>query len=189
MMGFTVGIDEVGRGCWAGPVVAAAVLLDPLLLLEGLRDSKKMTKLQREIISKRIRVDAISYGIGWSSAQYVDEHGLTQAVRYAMQQALNQITANFDTVIIDGSYNFLSDTANTETLIKADSIVPAVSAASIIAKVARDNYMAEQSLIYLGYGFERHVGYGTALHSSALRQCGPTPLHRMSYKPLQALIQ
>ncbi|MBC7546400.1 ribonuclease HII [Candidatus Saccharibacteria bacterium] len=184
-----VGIDEVGRGCWAGPVVASAVILDTSKPIDGLRDSKKMTKSQRVAVAALVRKNAQSYGIGWASAQYVDAHGLTQAVRHAMQQALDKISQTYSVVIIDGSFNFLADNLKTETMVKADDSVPAVSAASIIAKVARDDFMAKQALLYPGYGFERHVGYGTAVHVAALRQFGPTPLHRMSYKPLQALVQ
>lgn len=182
-----VGIDEVGRGCWAGPVVAAAVLLGKPVT--GLKDSKKTTAKQRQLLTGLVQATAASYGIGWASAEYVDQHGLTQAVRFAMQQALDQITQPYGKVIIDGSFNFLADNQKTETLIKADDTVPAVSAASIIAKVARDAYMAEQALNFPGYGFERHVGYGTAAHSTALRALGPCQLHRMSYKPLKALVQ
>lgn len=188
-MNIVVGIDEVGRGCWAGPVVASAVILDTSKPIDGLRDSKKMTKSQRDAVAALVRENAQSYGIGWASAQYVDAHGLTQAVRHAMQQALDKISQTYSVVIIDGSFNFLADNLKTETMVKADDSVPAVSAASIIAKVARDEFMAKQASVYPGYGFERHVGYGTAVHVAALRQLGPTPLHRMSYKPLQALVQ
>src|SRR5882672_8960542 len=135
-----VGIDEVGRGCWAGPVVAGAVLLgEPI---PGLKDSKKLSKLQRERLDAEIRVSAVGFGIGWVPASEVDVVGLTEAVRLAMQRALKGITATYHELIIDGNYNFFPTHANSRALIGADNLVPAVSAASIIAKVARDRYMA-----------------------------------------------
>ncbi len=181
-----VGIDEVGRGCWAGPVVAGAVLLKKGI--PGLKDSKKLTKLARERLDAQIRVEAVSFGIGWAEAAEIDEFGMTQAVRLAMQRALAAITGDYEAVIIDGSLNFLKDNPKTRCLVKADGFIQAVSAASIIAKVARDTFMAEASAQYAGYGFERHVGYGTAEHAAALSQLGICDLHRRSFKPVQALL-
>jgi ribonuclease HII len=180
-----VGIDEVGRGCWAGPLVAGAVLLEEPII--GLKDSKKLSKKQRERLDAEIRVQALAFGIGWVTPQEVDELGLTLAVKLAMQRALNQITVPYDEVIIDGSLNFLAENPKTIALIKADDLVPAVSAASIIAKVARDNFMAQAAKAYPGYGFESHVGYGTAQHIQALKELGVCEIHRLSYKPIQAL--
>lgn len=181
----TVGIDEVGRGCWAGPLLAAAVLLrEPI---EGLNDSKVLTKKRRAQLAVEIK-EKSDYGIGWVSPKEVDELGLTVATKTAMHRALDQITSTYDQVIIDGNYNYLPDNNKVQVLIKADSLIPSASAASIIAKVARDDYMAKQSLAFPAYGFEQHVGYGTALHIQALKEFGICDLHRLSYKPIRALL-
>ncbi len=182
-----VGIDEVGRGCWAGPLVAGAVLLTKNI--PGLKDSKKLTKLQREKLVTAIKESGAHVGLGWVSPAEVDELGLTDAVRTAMDRALAQIVGEYESVIIDGNFNFLAHMPKTSALIKADDTVPAVSAASIVAKVARDNYMAELSVLYPGYGFEAHVGYGTAAHLAGLQKLGVSNVHRKSFKPIRALIQ
>jgi ribonuclease HII len=181
-MGMIVGIDEVGRGSWAGPLVAAAVLLDNTI--EGLTDSKLISAKKRSKLSDVILLSAKSYGIGWVTAQEIDAIGLTKSVSLAMKRAVEMIDVEYQKIIIDGNYNFLVDFDNVETLIKADLLIPSVSAASIIAKVARDNFMAEQSLIFPGYGFEKNVGYGTKQHLEALKKYGLTDLHRRSFKPM-----
>lgn len=179
-----VGVDEVGRGCWAGPLVAGAVLLDKPI--RGLRDSKKLTKAQREKLDITIRAKAKAIGIGWVSSVEVDTLGLTEAVRLAMQRAIAQITVSYDQIIVDGNYNFLSTLPNSKAIIKADDTVPAVSAASIIAKVARDQWMATEAVHqFPDYGFERHVGYGTALHRAAIELHGICDLHRRCFAPIR----
>lgn len=181
-----VGIDEVGRGCWAGPVVAAAVILkDPI---DGLRDSKQLSKRRRQLLAQHIREQALAIGIGWIEPAVLDQIGLTEAVGLAMRQALAEIELEYDAVIIDGQYNFLANNPKTKAVVKADSSVPAVSAASIIAKVARDDYMCELAASYPGYGFETHVGYGTALHRERLKLLGISDQHRQSFKPIRALV-
>ncbi|MDB5166738.1 MAG: putative Ribonuclease [Candidatus Saccharibacteria bacterium] len=182
-----VGIDEVGRGCWAGPVVAGAVILSEDI--GGLKDSKKLSKKQREALASLITDTAVSASLGWVPPAEVDEIGLTAAVRLAMKRAVAEISVGYEKIIIDGSFNFLTDNLKASTLIKADDLIQSVSAASIIAKVARDNYMAEQAKLYPGYGFENHVGYGTKQHLNALLSLGVTPLHRLSYKPVRATMQ
>jgi ribonuclease HII len=182
-----MGIDEVGRGCWAGPVVAGAVVLKRRI--PGLADSKKLTKAKRELLDVKIRKQAVAYGLGWVSPEEVDRIGLTEAVRLAMQRATDQISPEaYDEIIIDGNYNYLSDNPKSTCLIKADDKIAAVSAASIIAKVARDNYMAGMAVTYPNYMFESHVGYGTALHQAALKLHGVCDLHRKSYAPIKALL-
>jgi ribonuclease HII len=182
-----VGIDEVGRGCWAGPLVAGAVLLgEPI---KGLKDSKKLSKIQRERLDAEIRVMAAAYGLGWVTPQEIDTIGLTAAVKLAMERACEQITMPYEQIIIDGNLNFFAGNPKASTLVGGDNLVPAISAASIIAKVARDQYMAALSARYPGYGFEKHVGYGTAVHSAALKQLGVTDMHRKSFKPVLALLQ
>lgn len=179
---FLVGIDEVGRGCLAGPVVAAAVILNKEII--GLKDSKKMTKIKREQVDKLIRKDAISFSIGISDVEMINAHGLTFAVSNAMRLALDGIRTSYKRVIIDGNYNFLKDIKNVELVIRADDTIPAVSAASIIAKVYRDNLMTELSKKYPLYNFEKNVGYGTKHHLDMLKLHGPTNIHRMFYKPV-----
>lgn len=178
-----LGIDEVGRGCWAGPLVAGAVILKRAI--PGVRDSKQLTRKAREALDIVIRRRAVAYGLGWVAPDELDEVGLTAAVRLAYRRALAEIATAYDQIIIDGNYNFLADLPNARAIVKADATVPAVSAASIIAKVARDRYMAQAALQYPGYGFERHVGYGTAAHAAALQQFGLCELHRRSFKPMQ----
>jgi ribonuclease HII len=181
-----VGIDEVGRGCWAGPVVAGAVALHAPI--PGLKDSKKLSKKMREKLNADIRVEAAAFGIGWVTPEELDNIGLTAAVGLAMERALAQVTVEYDELIIDGNYNYFAQNPKARAVIAADNTVPEVSAASIIAKVARDKYMADSALTYPGYAFERHVGYGTAAHQAALQELGLCALHRRSFKPIQALL-
>jgi ribonuclease HII len=188
LSGMLVGIDEVGRGCWAGPLVAAAVALNRPLA--GLNDSKKLSKARREQFDATIRTGAAAFGIGWVNSEEVDELGLTEAVRMAMQRALAEITCNFEELIIDGNYNFLPDDVRARAVVAADGSIPAVSAASIIAKVARDKWMREEAAKQFPvYQFEKHVGYGTKLHQEALRLHGVCALHRLSYKPIRAVLE
>ena len=185
-----LGIDEVGRGPWAGPlVVGACVLREPI---EGLNDSKKMTAKRREKLAAEIHEKAYC-GLGWVSAAELDELGLSAALRKACREAVKAVQAQkpeFNEIIIDGTINFLSDTPlgkYVSVLPKADALVPEVSAASIIAKVARDSYMIELAKRFPGYGFEKHVGYGTALHRAALEELGPCEEHRKSFRPVAEL--
>jgi ribonuclease HII len=190
-----VGIDEVGRGCWAGPLVAAAVALrEPI---PGLKDSKKLSKLQREKLAKIIEKEALAIGIGWVWPEAIDTGGISEAVKRAMAEALAAIEIKYDEVIIDGNIDYFADPSligrtyygKTRAVVRADDLFPSVSAASIIAKVARDRYMAEAGLKYPGYGFEAHVGYGTPVHIAALQKLGVTNIHRQSYKPIRALLE
>lgn len=181
-----VGIDEVGRGCWAGPVVAGAVLLgEPIA---GLKDSKKLSGRQREELAVIIHERALALGLGWVDAATIDRVGISTAVKWAMERALEQITGPYSSIVVDGHINFLAAHPKASALVRADDTVPAVSAASIIAKVARDRYMAEIAATFPGYGFEKHVGYGTALHRERLERHGVSKLHRQSFKPIRALL-
>lgn len=182
-----LGIDEVGRGPWAGPLVIGAVVLGGVQI-EGLTDSKKLSKKRREELDILIREHAEGLGLGWVHADEIDQVGLSEALRLAAIRAVEQVTASYHEIVIDGTVNFLSDTTKGKyvtTLKKADLLVPSVSAASIIAKVARDAYMQEQDRLYPEYGFKSHVGYGTAIHSQAIETYGITPLHRLSFAPLK----
>jgi ribonuclease HII len=185
-MNMILGIDEVGRGPWAGPLVVGAVVLGDALI-EGLTDSKKLTKKKRDALDVLIRRDAAGFGLGWVSADEIDEIGLGAALRLATIRAVEQVKTPYHEIIIDGTINFLKETSKGQyvtTLPKADLLIQSVSAASIIAKVARDNYMALQDDIYPGYGFTSHVGYGTVAHRTAIETLGVTPLHRLSFAPL-----
>lgn len=179
-----LGIDEVGRGPWAGPlVVGACVLKSPI---EGLTDSKKLSAKRRKELSEIIWQQA-ACGLGWISAAELDEIGLSQALMRATRAAVAQINFPYHEIVIDGTVNFLRETKlapYVQVLKKADFLVPAVSAASIIAKVARDEYMIKLAETYPAYGFEKHVGYGTALHHAAILQNGICPEHRKSFRPI-----
>ncbi len=182
-----LGIDEVGRGPWAGPLVIGAVVLGGSQI-DGLTDSKKLSKKRRDELDVIIREQASGFGLGWVHAYEIDEIGLSEALRLATRRAVEQVTVSYHEIIIDGTINFLSDTSKGQyvtTMAKADLLVPSVSAASIIAKVARDTYMAQQDAVYDGYKFASHVGYGTAAHRAAIEKLGITPLHRLSFAPLQ----
>ena len=182
-----VGIDEVGRGCWAGPVVAGAVILGKPIA--GLKDSKKLTKTQRERLAAIIHKQAMAVALGWATAEEIDQLGLTAAVGLAMHRALEAIAIPYGRLIVDGNYNFFPDNPRAETLVKADDLIPAVSAASIVAKVARDHYMASLDESYAKYEFAKHVGYGTALHRQLLAAHGLSDLHRRSFKPVQLIAE
>lgn len=184
--GMILGIDEVGRGPWAGPLVIGAVVLGRAEI-DGLTDSKKLSKKRRDELDVVIRERASGYGLGWVDASEIDEIGLSAALVLATKRAVEQVKVPYHEIIIDGTINFLKDTSKAQyvtTLKKADLLIPSVSAASIIAKVARDNYMIEQDKLYPQYKFGSHVGYGTAAHRAAIDEHGVTPLHRLSFAPL-----
>lgn len=181
----TVGVDEVGRGCLAGPLTAAAVVLDRRINL--LRDSKMLTAQRREVLSGRIQQKALAYGIGWATPAEIDQFGMTRATTLAMERALELIDCDYDEIIVDGLFNYLKTDTKSRTVVKADQSIPVVSAASIIAKVARDQHMAEMAEKFPHYQFQKHVGYGTKLHRELLKLHGACELHRLSFKPLQEL--
>lgn len=245
-----LGIDEVGRGPWAGPLVVGAVILGPAFssfatlaetnaldpshagsttldpttaklyhTWQSLTDSKKLTAKKRESLNQSILEQAAATGLGWVSAVEIDRYGLGPALKLATRRAVKQVlaqlspqqpiaprdaapsaspsttprtnsVARFDEIIIDGTINLLAGTPlenKVSLLPKADSLVKEVSAASIIAKVARDRYMSDLATTYPGYGFEKHVGYGTAAHKAALLELGPCPEHRRSFRPIADL--
>lgn len=185
-----LGIDEVGRGPWAGPLVVGAVVLGSATI-EGLTDSKRLTKKRRDELDVLIREKAEGFGLGWVSSKEIDEIGLSAALRLATIRAVEQVDASYNEIIIDGTINFLKETSKGKyvtTLAKGDLLVPSISAASIIAKVARDSFMADQDALYPGYGFSSHVGYGTAAHSAAIASLGVTPIHRRSFAPIAKIV-
>lgn len=182
-----VGVDEVGRGAWAGPLVVGAVVLGGAEI-EGLTDSKKLSVKSRLKYAKLINQEALAIGLGWISAKDIDRFGLSKSLNLAAQLALKEITVYYEQIIIDGTFKFIDD-PRAVVMKQADLLVPSVSAASIIAKVARDYYMgtiAHEEFPH--YGFNRHVGYGTVLHQKALAQHGLCGLHRQTFAPLQTLL-
>ncbi len=183
-----MGIDEVGRGAWAGPLVVGAVVLGGAKI-PGLTDSKKLSAKTRHKYAGLIKEQAVAIGLGWVSAENIDKVGLSKALSIATQLALNEISVPYTQIIIDGTVKFVDDPRVT-TMKQADLLVPSVSAASIIAKVARDYYMASVAHLELPqYGFDKHVGYGTALHQQALLNHGVSKLHRRSFAPVRALLE
>jgi len=170
-------------------VFGAVVLGDANIV--GLTDSKKLTKKRREVLAIEIHEKAAAVGLGWVSVSELGELGMSQALSLGCRRALEQITVPYQQIILDGTVNLLKDTGKgpyVTTMARADLLVPSVSAASIVAKVARDAYMAEQDQVYPGYGFAAHAGYGTAAHRKALETHGVSVLHRKSFAPIAALL-
>src|SRR5271170_750923 len=187
------GIDEAGRGPLAGPVVAAAVILSPRRPIEGVADSKTLTPEERGRLSLIIRRDALCFGIGWADHMEIDALNILQATFLAMRRALLAMTLIPDHLLIDGNRlpNILGlgKRMTARAIIDGDVSEPAISAASILAKTARDGYMNHMDTIYPAYSFATHKGYGTATHQRLLELHGPCPLHRRSFAPLRLLIE
>lgn len=182
------GIDEVGRGSLAGPVCVAAVVLGNAAI-EGLNDSKLVGRTRRERLAAEIVLKAEKVGIGWASSGFIDSYGIVRALEKAAEAAVGQLGLSVGAeIIVDGTANFLKSRRNVSLLKKADQLIPAVSAASLVAKVARDSYMRRVDYVFPGYGFKSHVGYGTAAHLAAIQKLGPCRLHRFSFAPIGALL-
>lgn len=184
-----IGIDEVGRGSIAGPLVVAAVAL--AAPVAGLKDSKALSRKRRYLLSREIRAQAEYLGLGWVSANELDSIGLSKALSLAASRALEKVAAeDIRFIQLDGNFNFLSDPykAKVKLFIHGDASEPLISAASIIAKVARDEYMIAQAEIHPGYGFSSNVGYGTKEHFAAIKNLGVCPLHRQSFEPLKSML-
>ena len=179
-----VGIDEVGRGSLAGPVVAAAVWLPTGFKLRGVRDSKLLSSLKREQLALKIKQLSLAVGVGWASASELEEHGLTWAVRQSGLRALVDLGCDYQAVILDGNHNYLRDHCEARAYVKADQVCLSVACASIVAKVARDAYMLQQHQLYPQYGFNTNKGYASAEHLQQLRQ-SVSPIHRRSYAPVR----
>ena len=196
-----LGIDEVGRGPYAGPLVIGACILgdwqnsENAEWIEKLTDSKKLSAKRREELYVLIKEKALATATGWVSSAEIDEVGLSEALRLATRRAVEQIQKTrvpFSEIIIDGTMNFLVGTKlekYVSTLKKGDFLVKEISAASILAKVERDKYMAELDAIYPEYGFGKHVGYGTAAHQKAMEEFGLTPEHRRSFSPVREIAE
>jgi len=181
------GVDEVGRGCLAGPVVAAAVILDPNRPIKGLRDSKKLSAKKRDELAQEIKEKALAWSVAAMGPEVIDKINILQATLEAMKAAVENLPVEPDFVQVDGNklpkWKWLS-----EAIVKGDDKVEWISAASIIAKTTRDGYMCKIAELYPQYGFEHHVGYGTAEHIKALKAYGPTPIHRKTFAPVREVI-
>lgn len=181
------GVDEVGRGCLAGPVVAAAVILDPNRPIKGLRDSKKLSAKKRDELAEEIKEKALAWSVAAMGPEVIDKINILQATLEAMKAAVEKLPVEPDFVQVDGNklpkWKWLS-----EAVVKGDDKVEWISAASIIAKTTRDGYMYKIAELYPQYGFEHHVGYGTAEHIKALKAYGPTPIHRKTFAPVREVI-
>ena len=174
------GVDEAGRGPLAGPVCAAAVILPPHLEIPGLDDSKKLSDKRRRELFPIIKEQAIAYGIGLASHEEIDEINILQATFLAMERAIAQLQVKPEYALIDG--NRTKDFGlPVKTVVKGDSLSANIAAASVLAKVTRDMLMEEAAVEYPGYGFEIHKGYGTRAHYDALREKGPSSIHRMTF--------
>jgi len=178
------GVDEVGRGPLAGPVVAAAVILDPANRIEGLMDSKKLTEKKRVLLAVEIKQKSLSWSLGRAEVNEIDQINILQASLVAMSRAVAGLSVEPQQVLVDGN-KCPSVPYPVEAIIKGDSLIEAISAASIIAKVARDTEMIELDSQYPGYGLAKHKGYPTAMHRQALLDLGVTEIHRRSYKPVR----
>jgi ribonuclease HII len=181
--GLCAGVDEAGRGPLAGPVVAAAVILDDLHPIEGLADSKKLTALRREKLYEQIMAGALCCSIAQASVQEIDALNILEATLLAMRRAVEGLRLKPVKVLVDGNRLPLLD-VRAEAIVKGDALVPAISAASILAKVHRDRLCADLHAQHPHYGFDQHKGYGTAMHLRALQDHGPCPEHRMSFAPV-----
>ena len=182
---YIAGVDEVGRGPLAGPVVAAAVILPKEFYLPGINDSKKLSEIKRDELFTGISAQAISIGIGIIPAKVIDEVNIYQATKLAMKKAVNQLSICPEHLLVD-AMEIPIDLAQT-SIIKGDSKSISIAASSIIAKVTRDRLMKRLGDVYPGYGFEKHMGYGTAYHLEALNKFGITDEHRVSYSPVAKL--
>ena len=182
------GGDEAGRGPWAGPVTAAMAILPEEPCIIGLNDSKKLTRNQRKELYEEIKDKAVAYGIGWASVEEIDKFNILEATRLAFRRAFEQLNPQPDYVLLDFiKLPWLK--LPHQAFAKGETLSASVAAASILAKEARDLEMERLALEYPEYGFDNHKGYGTAAHMEALKKYGPCKLHRMSFKPIKALLE
>ena len=185
--GLICGVDEAGRGPLAGPVVAAAVILDPRQPIDGLNDSKKLTAVRRETLAVEIREKALAWAVAEASVQEIDRINILQASLLAMQRAVSGLSLMPEKALVDGNKCPVL-ACPVEAIVGGDGKLAAIAAASILAKTVRDALMQELHACYPQYGFDRHKGYPTALHLAALREHGISPVHRRSYGPVAQMI-
>lgn len=184
---FLAGVDEVGRGPLAGDVVTAAVILDPEKPIEGLADSKKLSEKKRELLFIEIQEKALAWSIARCSVEEIDSINILQASLLAMHRAIVSLAIQPEYVVVDGNKLPKWEYAS-ESIVKGDDKVPAIAAASILAKVTRDRELMALDACYPGYGFAKHKGYPTKLHIAALQSLGVTPVHRKSYAPVKKVM-
>lgn len=184
----TCGVDEAGRGPWAGPVTAAAVILDPARPIAGLTDSKKLSEAARDRLAPEIRARALAWCIAEASPSEIDRLNIREATFLAMTRAVAGLSAAPGHILIDGNALSKNLPAPATAIIKGDLTEPAISAASILAKTHRDAQMKALCADHPGYGFSQHKGYGTAAHAEALTRLGPCAIHRMTFAPVRAAL-
>ena len=178
------GVDEAGRGPWAGPVCAGAVILNTRKVPKGLNDSKKLSAKQREELEFEIKAKAVAWGVGFASVEEIAEINILHATGRAMCRAVEAMAVTPVFALVDGNYRFPLP-CPVKTVVKGDGLSCSIAAASILAKVARDRLMAEMDGMYPGYGFAKHKGYRAPIHAEALLSLGPTPIHRMEWAPVK----
>ncbi len=181
------GVDEAGRGPWAGPVSAAAVILDPARTPAGLDDSKKLSERRRQALEVEIKASALAWGVGFASVEEIAELNILQATGLAMRRAVEALAVPPAFILVDGSYRF-DLPAPVRPVVRGDSLSASIAAASILAKTARDRVMVELDQAWPDYGFAAHKGYHAPVHVQALQRLGPCPAHRMSWAPIRALL-
>ena len=182
------GVDEAGRGPLAGPVYAAAVILDPAVRIDGLADSKKLTAARRERLFELIQREAAAWSIASASVDEIDNINILQASLLAMRRAVSDLATQPSEILVDGLH-CPQVSMPARAIVRGDTSEPAISAASILAKVARDRQMLALHMTYPEYGFDAHKGYGTAMHLAALARHGVSPVHRRSYAPVKKLLK
>lgn len=186
--GHVCGVDEAGRGPWAGPVSAAAVILNPDDLPPGIDDSKALTEKRRAALEPEIKARAVAWGVGFASVEEIEDLNILHATGLAMRRAIEALNPAPAVALVDGAYRFKLPCAVT-TVVGGDGLSLSIAAASILAKTARDRLMIELDGQYPGYGFASHKGYNAPIHQAALKTLGPCPAHRRSWSPIKALLE
>ncbi|WP_050762586.1 ribonuclease HII [Brevundimonas subvibrioides] len=186
--GRVCGVDEAGRGPWAGPVSAAAVILNADDLPVGIDDSKALTAARREALEIEIKARAVAWGVGFASVEEIDALNILHATGLAMCRAIEALSVSPVAALVDGNYRFRLP-CDVETVVGGDGLSLSIAAASILAKTARDRLMIEMDDLYPGYGFAGHKGYNAPVHSQALQTMGPCPIHRRTWAPIRALLE
>ncbi|NGM51457.1 ribonuclease HII [Caulobacter sp. 602-2] len=182
------GVDEAGRGPWAGPVSAAAVILDPARVPKGLNDSKKLSAKARAALEEEIKAMAVAWCVGMASVEEIEELNILHAAGLAMRRAVEGLAVTPSFALVDGNYRFVLP-CEVKTVVKGDALSCSIAAASILAKEARDRIMVEADALYPGYGFAGHKGYHAPIHVAGLKKLGPSPIHRLSWAPVKLALQ
>lgn len=181
------GVDEAGRGPWAGPVFAAAVILNPRRIPKGVDDSKKLNARVREELEAEIKRKAVAFAVAFATVEEIAEHNILKATGLAMRRAVQALQPAPQVALVDGNYRF-DLPCEVKTVVGGDALSASIAAASILAKTARDRVMVEMDALYPGYGFAAHKGYHAPAHAEALRTLGPSPIHRREWAPVRACL-